>query len=340
MERNFYLFGGSDGKVRRNDLSCYKEGTWKKIEPPFISRLTSLVPKNRTIHTLSFRPTTKELVLIGGYGRKKGLSDIWVYSLMKLSWRRLWVNNISCIYYHTASYHEKTDAIYIFGGKDTPVSEDLDSFSNFLSTLSFTPHIQYERVIYTKNIVTPPCMGRHTSIIYKNDIYIFGGADKWFGSNRKYNNDTWVFNIVNKIWHLLDVIGDKPIERCAHIAILFEDQMYVHGGYGGGKFLNSIWRLHLKLKTWTCVEYEGISPYLYAHNMEVVNSQIIIFGGLNQDGEECIDSYMITIPERKEIIRFKMLLQRENHYFNVNFVFRSRKRKRYDGKFLLRKRIY
>ena len=121
-------------------------------------------------------------------------------------------------------------------------------------------------------------------------ICIFGGA---VGDTRKinYSNETYIFNILTKLWIKLEININKPMpqERAAHAAAINENEvMMIYGGStkNGGLAEDEIWLLYLNEGK----EGEGewkkypmnneISPGpRYGHSLNYIKPYFVLFGG-------------------------------------------------------------
>lgn len=67
-------------------------------------------------------------------------------------------------------------------------------------------------------------------VVQNRSIYIFGGYD---GFNRV--NDFYEFSVDNNTWQEVQISQEcqAPTPRHSHSAVVYEDSMYVFGGYDG-----------------------------------------------------------------------------------------------------------
>jgi len=93
----------------------------------------------------------------------------------------------------------------------------------------------------------PSAWDRHVSIIYKESIYIFGGYD---GFN--WVNDFFEYNITSNSWQevLCSGRGNPPTPRHSHSAVVYNEYMYVFGGYDG-KYKNDLFKFSFLTNEWT-----------------------------------------------------------------------------------------
>jgi hypothetical protein len=135
-----------------------------------------------------------------------------------------------------------------------------------------------------------PRFGHSLVMINNVKICIFGGA---VGDTRKinYSNETYIFNILTKLWIKLEININKPMpqERAAHAAAINENEvMMIYGGStkNGGLAEDEIWLLYLNEGK----EGEGewkkypmnneISPGpRYGHSLNYIKPYFVLFGG-------------------------------------------------------------
>ncbi len=93
----------------------------------------------------------------------------------------------------------------------------------------------------------PSPRDRHVSIVHNRSIFIFGGYD---GFNRV--NDFYEFNVDYNTWQevLCSGQGQPPTPRHSHSAVMYEDSMYVFGGYDG-HYRSDFYRFNFITNTWT-----------------------------------------------------------------------------------------
>ena len=74
----------------------------------------------------------------------------------------------------------------------------------------------------------PEARAGHSSVIYKNKLYIFGGTNK---DNIRIA-DIWVYNLSTNTWEEINTSKQvfKMSPRSGHSATIFKDYMIVFGG--------------------------------------------------------------------------------------------------------------
>ena len=153
-----------------------------------------------------------------------------------------------------------------------------------------------------------PRFGHSLVMINNLKICIFGGA---IGDTRKinYSNETYVYNILTKLWIKLEVGNNKvlPQERAAHAAAVNDDSvMMIYGGStrNGGLAEDEIWLLYLnegkegegEWKKYQMVN--GISPGpRYGHSLNYIRPYFVLFGG-NFNPSLSNDVWIVNINEK------------------------------------------
>ena len=118
-------------------------------------------------------------------------------------------------------------------------------------------------------------------------VCLFGGA---VGETRRinYSNDTYIYNIMTKIWMKLNInlkMSLIPSERAAHAAAANDDmQMVIYGGSNStGLADDKLWMLHLSEQNegiWSEIRVVGQTPgQRYGHSLAFLNPFFVLFGG-------------------------------------------------------------
>ncbi|KAM3138304.1 hypothetical protein pb186bvf_009580 [Paramecium bursaria] len=213
-----YLFGGSDGFNRSNDLYEINFHTleWKQINCP-------LKPSNRSGHTSIF---TNQLYIFGGWDGDKTLNDLWVYDKQKFKILET-QNPPAGRYRHTAVEYNQN--MIVFGGIDQ--NQERFNDLHYLSLIKLVWH----RVVLP-NSPTPRSF--HKCVVINKYMYLLGGFD---GQRR---NDTYRIKLEKQIevqsqeeksekphlkWMLMDV-REKFSPRTGHAACIYQNRIYIFGG--------------------------------------------------------------------------------------------------------------
>jgi hypothetical protein len=186
------------------------------------------------------------------------------------------------------------DDMYIFGGYDG--SSRLNDFYSF----SFREMI-WSPITSSSSSSSPPSpRDRHVSVAHNHTFYVFGGFD-----GRSRVNDLYGYNTLTHQWQCIDAgtttsstynhispnannsninsssSGTPPSPRHSHSAAVYENSMYVFGGYDGS-YRSDVTQFHFLDKCWRTLPTVGRSPRpRYRATCVTVPSRhiMIVFGG-------------------------------------------------------------
>ena len=156
----------------------------------------------------------------------------------------------------------------------------------------------------------------HTLIpITKSKVCLFGGS---IGDSHKlnYNNDTFTYNILTKMWKKISIKNPKtiPCGRAAHAACAIgEGKMAIYGGSitngGLAEDILNIFKLNLERETegeWFQINSEGIRPgQRYGHSLNYLEPYVILFGG-NLNPKLLNDIWLMDLTEKKKYCWIKI----------------------------------
>jgi len=133
----------------------------------------------------------------------------------------------------------------------------------------------------------PPNFSRHTAVLVKNRIFVFGGFDG-FGTNFELA----VFNPATFTWTNIDrsqVRGDLPLPRTNHAAAAIGNKLYIFGGNntnaltGQYQVLDDFYSLDTDSLTWTNLTQSTRDPFYpharSGHAFSSINDKLFLFGG-------------------------------------------------------------
>jgi hypothetical protein len=85
----------------------------------------------------------------------------------------------------------------------------------------------------------------HSSTLYENSLYVFGGCDEKHSSK----NSLFVLDTATRQWTRPVLRGPSPAHRHGHTATIVEDRLYVFGGMNRHGHFNDVHVLDLKTLT-------------------------------------------------------------------------------------------
>ncbi|KAL3760521.1 hypothetical protein ACHAWU_001856 [Discostella pseudostelligera] len=266
-----YLFGGYNGSTWLNDLWMFDIDTqkWTCIQESSEGISTSAVvaaPNNnpgqesesssnsalvqalqrmatqRTV-VVGVVPTHRfgyvsvvhnnKFVLFGGFDGVRWLNDMYEFDLQTNVWKRIAARGNLPSVRSCPAWAKDDRYVYIHGGYDG-VERKADFFACDLSTYTWTEL---------------PCKGTapspryfHSCCIHGNKLYTYGGYN---GTDRLA--DMLAYDFETNHWTEVDCSnGERPSGRSSLVAQVYENCLYIFGGYNGSTVLNDFYKFRLK----------------------------------------------------------------------------------------------
>ncbi|KAI0351665.1 galactose oxidase [Trametes cingulata] len=214
--------------------------------------------------------------LFGGCDERSCWKDVFCFNTETMQWTHPNVEGEipKPCRAHTATLVDRK--IFVFGGGE---SADYYNDVYVLDTVmrrwyhplsSDTPEEQ-------RTCVFPPPRRAHTSVLYKNKLWIFGG-----GNGSMALNDVWTLDLSGGLerlrWEQVETRGKKPSPRGYHTANLIGSVMVIVGGSDGRECFSDIWCLNLETLLWSLVKL-GENHKRLSHTATQVGSYLFISGG-------------------------------------------------------------
>jgi len=136
--------------------------------------------------------------------------------------------------------------------------------------------------------IPPLPRDRHVAVVYNRSIYIFGGYD---GFNRV--NDFFEYNVDCDSWQevIFDGRDGPPTPRHSHSAVVYEDCLYVFGGYDGN-YKNDFYKFNFTKNHWSKIKHNDSEIWpssRYRTSCTVVGDKMYMFGG--HDGQQQLNDF-------------------------------------------------
>jgi Galactose oxidase, central domain len=145
----------------------------------------------------------------------------------------------------------------------------------------------------------PEIRSSHSAVIYKNDLYVFGGISDE-GEKLK---DLWKLNLKDYTWEEIIGDGDIPTGRSGHSSIVYKDVMVIFGGMKDiTKETNDMYSYNFSLNYWTLFQYEyQVKDPVSPDQLEEFKKSKAIMGASMKSKSPNNDSSIRTSPARKPI---------------------------------------
>uniref|UniRef100_A0A0N5CD48 Kelch domain-containing protein 10 n=1 Tax=Strongyloides papillosus TaxID=174720 RepID=A0A0N5CD48_STREA len=169
--------------------------------------------------------------------------------------------------------------MFIFGGFE----EDHQIFSQDVFVFDFITN-EWAEVKPTGK--KPAWRDFHTACVIDGKMYIFGGRCDEMGmfiSNKDiYTNEVYVLDLEEYSWKTITKKGDGPSGRRSHSSWVFNNRMYIFGGYYGptNSHFDDLYEFDPKTELWRKINVIGNGPSARRRQCSVVyNNKVFIFGG-------------------------------------------------------------
>lgn len=229
--------------------------------------------------------------------------EIWFTSFLAVST----ANRPPARVCHTSAILD--DKIYIIGGH-TP-SPDNAYIRNVLEDIWCYDINGRKWTSINSNTDLP--LTESNGVVYKRKWYMFGG----FGGDSVWRRVCRVYSFdfdTNefKIFHEPKGLETSPPPRSVHSVCLYNDLIYIYGGWDSRKCFNDLWSLDVEQKKWTKVEYvqsdettKVTPPATRYHAVAVYGDYMYICTGFLMDGH-CNEMYRFHFINRTwEIVNTK-----------------------------------
>ena len=191
---------------------------------------TSTVPSRRfgyvsVVHNNKF-------VLFGGFDGSRWLNDMYEFDFCTKTWREIHANGQLPSVRSCPAWAKDDTHVYIQGGYDG-VERKADFFACDLHTYTWTE---------MPSRGTPPSPRYfHSCYLYGKNLYAYGG---YSGSQRLA--DMYAYDFDAQLWSQVDCThGDRPSGRSSLVAQVYENSLYIFGGYNGETVLNDFYKFRL-----------------------------------------------------------------------------------------------
>ena len=263
-EDYYYIFGGRDiNRKKMNDMYRVHlnleggEQEWEIVEN-YGDIPEPLAEHKGVLYNSCF-------YVFGGVNQSEEVSNIiYIYSIEDQNWiKKEYDTNII----PPRAGHSMTlvgNKLVIFGGFAKGIFSnsvyiyniDEDSWDNNIKGENDNELLEEGQEIaepqLNDNISLPEPRINNSQITIDSSILIYGGVDK----DGRYFDDMWTFNIMDKVWHKIEINGEIPKPRQGHSALLIEnDQILIFGGKIANIFeVNEFWKFDLNTKRFSIIQ--------------------------------------------------------------------------------------
>jgi N-acetylneuraminic acid mutarotase len=295
------IFGGGYHKTFLDELFEYDIETnkWKLLMK---TGDVQNAPSGRRTHSCTL--FKNKLIIFGGRMSSGRLNDFYEFHLITHEWRCLHTNDYNLE--QTFNAINNYDNLQLFIKKNCYFSNKIFLNNEILNdiiplekniTKWVSPRVLDKQnqllIIKKKDIYTklkkdlhdvyfellntmPESSAGSTMCCYKNRWIIINGGDTV--TENYYSNNTCIFDYNEFSWETITPDNSTPIGRLGHSAVIYENEMYIFGGYGGHG-LSDIHVFNLETKKWKEIKYNcNIAPSSF-HSATIHRHNMVLMGG-------------------------------------------------------------
>ncbi len=264
------LFGGFDNSGPRNDTWTY--GPPADAASDWSERAPATSPPARAYASMTFDPSTGEIVLFGGYGNSGLSNDTWTYD--GTNWtQQTTANSPPAREGASMAFDPSTGEVVLFGGFDNSgPSNDTwtyDGTNWTQQTIANSPPARYGA-----SMAFDPSTG---------EVVLFGGFD-----NSGPRNDTWTYGPpadAASDWSERAPATSPPAR--AYASMTFDPstgEIVLFGGYGNSGLSNDTWTYDGT--NWTQQTTANSPPAREGASMafDPSTGEVVLFGGFDNSG--------------------------------------------------------
>mmetsp|Transcript_67271 Transcript_67271/g.194549 ORF Transcript_67271/g.194549 Transcript_67271/m.194549 type:complete len:622 (-) Transcript_67271:341-2206(-) len=251
---NIFLFGGYNGTSWLNDLWKFdiEKNKWTCIQESsdvtVAGEMNALDHESESLQAAASRvrgrkPSQRfgyvsvihnnKLVLFGGFDGSRWLNDMFVFDFETKAWSEVHARGMLPSVRSCPAWAKDNTHVYIQGGHDGVERKD-DFFACDLTTYTWTQMPNFGTV--------PSPRYFHSCCLYGSKMYLYGG---YSGSQRLA--DMHAYDFETNAWSQIDAnVGEVPSGRSSLVAQVYQNNLYVFGGYNGSRVLNDFYKFRLK----------------------------------------------------------------------------------------------
>jgi len=236
------------------------------FEYNFLTKTWAQVPGEfpfRTEHSIVAHD--KYLYIFGGYGPHRYSNDLHRYNPETKECVEIVTAGTppSPRSAHSAVVYE--DKMYIYGGWNGQQSSN--DFFVFDFKSSFWTQLEVKGEVL-------PSLRSHNAVVYNHCMYITGG----YGEDKAHPSELYKFDFKTEEWTVVPSKGCPPCGRSRSRSIVFEDKLFVVGGWDRKNYFSDLYEFSFKLSSWKKVDI-AFEESIGQHNLAIHNGIMFSFGG-------------------------------------------------------------
>ncbi len=260
-----------------------------EMQTEILMQVTQMMTEVKQLKEMSpGQQLVKRSIIIAGGSNKKAINSVEICSWPQKTWTLL--NPMSTCRFRASAVTYQGEVI-ISGGNDGEKS------TNTMETSSCDKSVEWK----ISPVKLPEVCYRHAAVMYKDSFILSGGV---IGSGYKTSNKIYEISTVPP--YSTKVLTIMPHPRYDHTMELFEDELFIIGGFDGGS-CDTVMVYNLVTKEW-----KMMTPLPFAvDEMATVlwQNNVIVLGGRKGDRTDgAVDTvvmYNLTTGESKYLPSMK-----------------------------------
>jgi len=146
------------------------------------------------------------------------------------------------------------------------------------------PSYPFESKIRSEVSIFPSSRLCHISVVWGGYMWVHGGHNTQPETQTfsEVKSDLWKYKFEEKTWEQVIVSGSNLPAKSEHSAVIYNNKMYLFGGYSGEKFTNTLYCYDMKENQCSLIDTYGQIPSVRSAHVGVVyKDKMYIFGGWN-----------------------------------------------------------
>ncbi|KAJ1643355.1 hypothetical protein LPJ64_004861 [Coemansia asiatica] len=282
-----HWFGGKSDSGLNNDLNTMDTTNWE------VRRVDAVgsIPSPREGHASTFIGRT--MFVFGGQDASgKYDESLYAYNTGNTTWYKVPMRGPPLAGRKGHTTVSVGSNLYIFGGTaDGYFLNDLVSF-NVRDAADKGPFWKFDNLAPPASLLSngssdgalqkvseslaPPPRAGHSSSVYLDSIFVFGGMD----SERCYN-DLWEYSLDSHVWHQVTPNGATPPARYGHASAVVDDCIVIMGGRTlRGEPLNDFFAYKVSSQRWYTFQVNSSTwPHQIDPIFSLVKTRLLLYSG-------------------------------------------------------------
>ena len=243
-----------------------------------VKQLKEMIPGQQLI---------KRNIIIAGGRNEKTINSVEIFSWTEKTWTLL---------KPMSKCHSRASAVTYKG--EVIISGGIDgrNHTDTMETSYYDPSVEWK----ISPVKLPQVCWRHAAVLYKDSLILSGGE---MGKDSKTSDKIYEISLI--LPYSTKVLTTMPKLRCDHTMELFEDKLFIFGGYDDGDAHNTVMMYNLITKEWKMMKP---LPYVVDEMATVLwqNNAIVLGGRTDSDGAvDSVVMYNLTTGESKYLPSMK-----------------------------------